>query len=69
MKTQMFKAVDRKDNKESLFAISGNRMAVSDDFGDDDSWLDQDSFGELSQWCTETLDESRMINPDLVWEK
>ena len=48
MKTQMFKAVDRKDNKESLFAISGNRMVISDDFGDDDSWLDQDSFGELS---------------------
>ena len=69
MKTQMFKAVDRKDSRESLFAVSGNKMTVSGYSGANDPWLDQDSFGELDHWCTEDLDESRMINPDLVWEK
>ena len=33
MKVKMYKAVDARDNHESLFAVRGNEMAVSTYFG------------------------------------
>ena len=68
MKLKMYKAIDSIDKKESLFAVCGDKMAVSDYFGEDDSWLFEDGFGDFESWCPEDHNESRMINPVLVWE-
>ncbi len=69
MKIQMYKAVDVQGGKVNLFAISGSCMAVSNYFGEDDQWLSKDKFGQLDNWFPESIDESRMINPVLLWEK
>ena len=69
MKIQMYKAVDVQDGKVSLFAIGCSGMAVSTYSGDDDQWLSKDKFGQLDNWFPESIDESRMINPVLLWEK
>lgn len=37
--------------------------------GDDNQWLSKDKFGQLDNWFPESIDESRMINPVLLWEK
>lgn len=68
MKVKMYKAVDAFDGKESLFAVYGDKMAVSTYFDEDDSWLSEDGFGDFESWGPEDHNESRMINPVLVWE-
>ena len=68
MKIQMNKAVDVQDGKVRLFAIGCSSMAVSDYSGDDNQWLSKDKFGQLDNWFQESIDESRMINPVLLWE-
>lgn len=68
MKVKMYKAVDTLGNEKSLFAISGNEMAVSTDFGENDPWLSEDGFGDFNSYIIEDYDESRMINPVLIWE-
>ena len=68
MKVKMYKAVDAIDKKESLFAVCGDKMAVSTYFGKDDPWLSEDGFGDFNSYDFEDLNESRMINPVLVWE-
>lgn len=68
MKVKMYKAIDSIDKKESLFAVCGDKMAVSTYFGVDDPWLSEIEFGDFNSYSIEDLDESRMINPVLVWE-
>ena len=68
MKVKMYKAIDSIDKKESLFAVNGSEMAVSTYFGVGDSWLSETEFGDFDYKDIEDLDESRMINPVLVWE-
>ena len=68
MKVKMYKAIDSIDKKESLFAVNGSEMAVSPYFGVDDPWLSEIEFGGFNSYNIEDLDESRMINPVLVWE-
>ena len=68
MKVKMYKAVDALDEKESLFAVCGDKMAVSTYFGKDDPWLSKDGFGYFNSYDIEDHDESIMINPVLVWE-
>ena len=67
MKIQMFKAIDSLDNELSLFLIHGDGMRVSTYFGEDDPWLDKDWFTNMST-LLEPLDNSRMIDPILMWE-
>jgi len=45
MKVKMYKAVDARDNHESLFAVCGDKMTVSTYFGEDDPWLSEDVWG------------------------
>ena len=68
MKVKMYKAVDAIDKKESLFAVWGDKMAVSTYFGEDDPWLSEAEFGDFYYKDIGDLNESRMINPVLVWE-
>ena len=68
MNVKMYKAVDARDNHESLFAVRGNEVVVSTYFGKDDPWLSEDGFGDFNSYGIEDHDESRMINPVLVWE-
>lgn len=68
MKVKMYKAVDALDKNESLFAVNGSEMAVSTYFGVDDPWLSETEFGDFNSYNINDLDESRMINPVLVWE-
>jgi len=68
MKVKMYKAVDARDNHESLFAVCGDKMTVSTYFGEDDPWLSEDGFGDFDSYSIGDHDESRMINPVLVWE-
>jgi len=68
MKVKMYKAVDARDNHESLFAVCGDKMAVSTYSGEDDPWLSKAKFGDFYYKGIEDLNESRMINPVLVWE-
>ena len=68
MKVKMYKAVDAIDKKESLFAVCGDKMAVSTYSGEDDPWLSKAKFGDFNSYEIEDHDESRMINPVLVWE-
>lgn len=68
MKVKMYKAVDALDENESLFAVYGDKMAVSTYFGVDDPWLSETKFGDFNSYNIKDLDESRMINPVLVWE-
>ena len=67
MKVKMYKAVDAIDKEESLFAVCGDKMAVSTYFGKDDPWLSEDGFGDFNSYDIEDHDESIMINPVLVW--
>ena len=67
MKVKMYKAIDSIDKKESLFAVNGSKMAVSTYFGVDDPWLSKTKFGDFDSYSIEYLNESRMINPVLVW--
>ena len=68
MKVKMYKAIDSIDENESLFAVCGDKMAVSTYFGEDDPWLSKAKFGDFDYKDIEDLNESRMINPVLVWE-
>ena len=68
MKVKMHKAVDALDEKESLFSVCGDKVAVSTYSGKDDPWLSEDGFGDFNSYGIEDLDESRVINPVLVWE-
>lgn len=68
MKVKMYKAVDALDENESLFAVYGDKMDVSTYSGEDDPWLSKAKFGDFNSYGIEKLDESRMINPVLVWE-
>ena len=68
MKVKMYKAVDAIDKKESLFAVCGDKMAVSTYSGEDDPWLSKAKFGDFNSYSIEDHNESRMINPVLVWE-
>ena len=68
MNVKMYKAIDSIDKKESLFAVCGDKMVVSTYFGKDDPWLSEDGFGDFNSYGFEDHDESRMINPVLVWE-
>ena len=68
MKVKMYKAVDALDENESLFAVCGDKMTVSAYFGEDDPWLSEYGFGDFNSHCIEDHNESRMINPVLVWE-
>lgn len=68
MKVKMYKAVDTLRVDEVIFAVCGDKMAVSTYFGEDDPWLSETEFGDFNSYAIEDLDESRMINPVLVWE-
>lgn len=68
MKVKMYKAVDALDENESLFAVCGDKMAVSTYFGVDDPWLSETEFGDFDSYSIEYLNESRIINPVLAWE-
>lgn len=68
MKVKMYKAIDSIDKKESLFAVNGSEMAVSAYLGVGDPWLSETEFGDFESYGIEDHDESRMINPVLVWE-
>ena len=57
MKVKMYKAIDSIDKKESLFAVCGDKMAVSAYFGEDDSWLFEDGFGDFNSYDIEDLNE------------
>lgn len=67
MKVQMFKAVDSFDDELSLFIVNGNEMAVA--MMVDEDKYNYPKFNPLNidlMW--EDLDQSRMINPELIWE-
>ena len=68
MKVKMYKAVDSLDSTTRLFAVRGNEMAAAF-YRDKILWLNIDSFGNFDDWHSEPLDESRMINPILLWER
>lgn len=68
MKIQMYKAIDTLQNYEAMFAVCGGKMAVSTYFGENDPWLSETKFGDFNSYSVEDLDESRIINPVLIWE-
>ena len=68
MKIKMFKAIDGLDGTVCLFAVRGDEVAISSYNGDSDMWSTKKGFF----WCTpcfEPFDNSRMINPTMIWEE
>ena len=66
MSVKIYKAIDRLDGRESLFAIKEGFMDVSSYWGEDDPWLSADCLESL--FPDTPLDWGRMINPVLVAE-
>lgn len=68
--TCMYKAVDKGDGSDSLFAVRGEKMRVSFYGGTLDPWMSPNGFEEVIQeanlWMPVNVD--RMINPELIWE-
>ena len=67
MKIQMFKAVDSLDGTVCLFAVRGDEVAISSYNGDSDMWSTKKGFLRCTT-CFEPFDNSRMINPTMIWE-
>ena len=67
MKIQMFKAVDSLDGTVCLFAVRGDEVAISSYNGDSDMWSTKKGFLMCTP-CFEPFDNSRMINPTMIWE-
>jgi hypothetical protein len=60
----MYKAVDKLDNKMSLFAVCGDRMSVSFHSGEEDPWLNVSSEEDIE--LDSAFDFERMKHPILL---
>lgn len=54
--------------EDTLIAVCSNKAAFSSYDGEDDYWLDKDSF-VFENWVSIPLETSFMTTPILLWEK
>lgn len=62
-----YRAIDKIDNKLSLFVLEDEKIAVATDTGQLDDWTTGVGFN-MSRWSTDKYEPERMINPELVWQ-